>query len=324
MVDKNIYTVEEFLKKENTIDTGRKKSLPKKNESGRKCNKISKSGIIKAAVAIFLSVVTLGSSCAKKNNNNDKDSNKEDIVYSQDSNQEVDKNNVTIDGLGLELEIPSKENLNLEYGNASGNIDKNEIVENNGSIWVNQAASLNSSEVGKEILDTKDGSLETGSNGNVYDKVVGYEIQDSTGNIISSGDLNDNGIPEGYYKDEKTGDLIHEGQYVDPDGNIWTSKERYEQYIESLKTDNTTIETGIIPSENDNLSNEISSDNNNSSNIEENTNGMYTDPDFGLTFQSKEDYDQWVLQGYEGYGIIGGIMVPETQEMKEAQKVLTK
>lgn len=33
----------------------------------------------------------------------------------------------------------------------------------------------------------------------------------------------------------------------------------------------------------------------------------------GMTFQSKADYDQWVIQGYNGYAEVNGIMMPENQ-----------
>ena len=43
-----------------------------------------------------------------------------------------------------------------------------------------------------------------------------------------------------------------------------------------------------------------------------------------MTFESKADYDQWVLQGYTGYGIIGGMMRPVTSEIsyEDSAKVL--
>ena len=49
-----------------------------------------------------------------------------------------------------------------------------------------------------------------------------------------------------------------------------------------------------------------------------NADGTYTI--FGLTFRTKSDYEQWILQGYEGYAEADGIMIPEEEILKQIQK----
>lgn len=50
-----------------------------------------------------------------------------------------------------------------------------------------------------------------------------------------------------------------------------------------------------------------------------NADGTYTI--FDLIFESKADYQQWVLQGYEGYALVDGIMMSE-EAMYEYEKTL--
>ena len=53
-------------------------------------------------------------------------------------------------------------------------------------------------------------------------------------------------------------------------------------------------------------------------NVLENEDGTYTI--FGLTFRTKADFEQWVIQGYEGYAEYDGVMMPEEEILKQIQK----
>lgn len=54
------------------------------------------------------------------------------------------------------------------------------------------------------------------------------------------------------------------------------------------------------------------------------TSNLYFVPDFNLYFESKADFEQWVMQGYEGYRPVNGVMVSETKEMNDALENFNK
>ena len=86
------------------------------------------------------------------------------------------------------------------YGETTGNINKEDLVEKNGVIWKDQAAADKSNQVGKVVTDTKNNTLVVKSNGEVHEKEIGYEVKDNQGNVVASGS-NETGIPEGYAYD---------------------------------------------------------------------------------------------------------------------------
>ena len=221
----------------------------------------------------------------------------------------------SISDLGLEEEITSSEDS--IYIDATNGIDTKQIVSKNGKLYVNSKAAEKSSEVGKSVIDTKGGTLEVKSNGKVYEKNNSeYQVVDKNGNVTSSGTKDSTGAPNGYVYDSVIGGYVkpeEAGKYVrDENGHI-VSKEDYEARNNSNTTSNSTS------------SSTSSSNTPSSSTISEvevkghyNADGTYTI--YGMTFETKEDFEQYVLQGYEGYGLVNGIMKPMTKEMEEAKQ----
>ncbi len=264
----------------------------------------------------------------------------------------------SINSLGVELELPKKETPKVEYSNPTGNVKVDDIVEDStGKLWANSEAESKKDEIDKVVIDDNNGQYEISSDGDVYEKEPGYQIVDSNGNVTSEGTSD---IMDDYSWDPEVGKYLPKdevGKYViAPDGNMW-KKGEYEKYLESLKNDNTspTIETEFIPMDsviadtefvpidNDILTSSgtiVSSNKNDNTSLTSNSqvtsddeitldggktmpNGTYDVG--GLVFESKEDYEQWILQDFEGYGIINGIMVPKNDEMLEAdRKALTR
>lgn len=316
-------------------------------EKNRKRSKRKK--IFSRIIAFMLSFLFIsGCGSTKKNNNettND-DLTINDTVDNNDNYKEV-LSTVDLSKLGVELSYNTEEKK--EYSAPTGDININDLVESSGKIWASSDDQKNSYDIGKEVLDTNGGTLEENSNGEVVEINQGYEIKKEdgsvdTGNIPENPSLTPDGTPipnDNYAWDEDIDKTIisedaNTGLYVDPDGNVWPSKQKYDDYLNSLKNDGETIETTIIedvisaPSpevssnEQENL-NESTSNNVSEDKPADTVNNLYVDPVFGLTFQSEDDYLQWVSQDYEGYGISNGIMIPETEEMEtEKQKVLTK
>lgn len=200
----------------------------------------------------------------------------------------------SINNLGIELEFPKNNEPKKEYSNPTGNIDVNKIVEgNDGTLWVNSEAAANENKIGQEVIDDKDGQLEVKPDGSVYETGVGYEIVDESGNVIEQG--------------EGTPSISEEHLYTAPDGSIWESKEVYEAYLKALENSEVVIST---------TSDIITKEPVTSEPVELPVeDGYYTDPETGLTFESKEDYEQWLIQGFEGYIIVDGIMVPIEDEI---------
>lgn len=227
----------------------------------------------------------------------------------------------SISDLGLEEEITSSEDS--IYIDATNGIDAKQIVSKNGKLYVNSKAAEKSSEVGKSVIDTKGGTLEVKSNGKVYEKNNSeYQVVDKNGNVTSSGTKDSTGAPNGYVYDSVIGGYVkpeEAGKYVrDENGHI-VSKEDYE----ARNNANTT--SSSISSNDTSKGNALSSNTSSSSTISKveenghyNADGTYTI--YGMTFETKEDFEQYVLQGYEGYGLVNGIMKPMTKEMEEAKQ----
>lgn len=347
-------SLEELLKNDIVEDLNEiqgevtEKELEKNNEieakltSGKKKNRI----ITLSIVAVIMSAITAISVFSLKNKKNN---NKEKIDIDKAISNTItgvsdleninnNENSDTIKLEDLDVELDVLEDLNSdkkEYSNPTGNVNVNEIVQDNNTkeIWSSQSAQQNSVNIGSEVFDTKDDTLEVKPNGNVYEKNIGYEIKDQNSNIISSGDY-DNGKIPGYVKDESTGDQIKVediNTYTDPDGNLWESKEQYENYLKLLESQNESKETIIIPVENqtdDNLNIEQDVNLGDNSNISQtpeqgkiNPDGTYTI--FGITYDSKADYQAYIM-GEEGYIIVGDRVIYNGQKEKSKTKELIK
>ena len=293
-----------------------KKAKPAKKIKKAKIKKEKKKGSKKVKALLISSVAVLsaaviGTTAFLANHFGNKkkkyDTNSKNETYS-------------ISDLGLEEEITSSEDS--IYIDATNGIDTKQIVSKNGKLYVNSKAAEKSSEVGKSVIDTKGGTLEVKSNGKVYEKNNSeYQVVDKNGNVTSSGTKDSTGAPNGYVYDSVIGGYVkpeEAGKYVrDENGHI-VSKEDYEARNNSNTTSNST-------SSSTSSSNTSSSNTPSSSTISEvevkghyNADGTYTI--YGMTFETKEDFEQYVLQGYEGYGLVNGIMKPMTKEMEEAKQ----
>lgn len=117
-------------------------------------------------------------------------------------NAETTSASYSISDLGAPLEVPT--NLNgSRYGNATGNVDANKVVEgSDGRLYVDSDSASKASEVGQTKIDTKDDTLTVASDGTVQEKTPGYEIKDENGNVIATGEGE---IPEGFVPDSNLG-----------------------------------------------------------------------------------------------------------------------
>ena len=107
---------------------------------------------------------------------------------------------VSVDDIGVE-------EIEGVYGETTGNINKEDLVEKNGVIWKDQAAADKSNQVGKVVTDTKNDTLVVKPNGEVHEKEIGYEVKDNVGNVVASGS-NETGVPEGYVYDNNVGSYV--------------------------------------------------------------------------------------------------------------------
>lgn len=171
---------------------------------------------------------------------------------------------------GLKLGNKAKKS---NYEVLSGNIDSSKITRSSdGTLYVDSDALEKSSQVGKVVIDDKDGKLEvktdpiTGET-RVYDTIPGYQIIDEDGNVKETGDE----TPEGYHKIEGSKDLLKDGYVVAPhdyygnDGSIIIAKgdviseetkKRADKELYSSKSDIPTTEVSteeIVTYSNDEL-----------------------------------------------------------------------
>lgn len=99
--------------------------------------------------------------------------------YTTNATTSMTSSIVTVDDLGMEEEFTSSESK--QYGKTTGDVDVNEIVEKDGTIWKNQEAADKSDEVGKVEIDTKNDTLVVKPNGEVHEKEEEYVIKKEDG-----------------------------------------------------------------------------------------------------------------------------------------------
>ena len=329
-MNNNYETIDAMLEKK----YGKKKVI--KSSKAPKIKKIktkkSKKFIVSMVALITAGVIALSSGIitfVNNKKNKGKDTSKNSTSFS------------TIDDMGTELEF--SQDTTSKYGETTGNVNVDEIVEKDGKLYVDKNSADKSNQVGNSSVDTKNNTLKVESDGTVKDKTPGYEVKDDN-KVVSSGNGN---IPDGYAWDsvlkkylpkEEIGKYVYaDATYYDSEGNIIINKgdvvaketlEKAKKYLTTTKpiqssSSNTTTKPIQSSSSNTTTSSNVSSNISSSSNTTtstttSSTNGTYTM--FGLTFESKDDYEQWVLQGYEGYVEVDGIMKSE----EEIQKQLVK
>lgn len=300
-----------------------------KQTEPKKKNKKGIKGIIISATALVLAGITalVFLLPRKKNDNKNTSSNISSII--------------TVADLGVEEEIVSKPNK--QYGETTGNIKKEDLVEKNGVIYKDKEAADKSNKVGTSSIDLQGGKLEIDKNGNVVEKDKGYEIIDSSSNVISSGS-NSTGIPEGYAWDSVLKKYVKEDQvgkyalvdatYYAPDGEVVYKKgdivlkETLEKIKKQLSTtkpavsSNTSSKTQSNASSNTSSNTSTSTSSNvssntsstESSNVEQtgkvNPDGTYTI--YGVTYMDKATFENFVLDenALENFGYYNGVIYP--------------
>lgn len=254
------------------------------------------------------------SSCSKKNKNE----------LSSNNPTSISLSTFSLDDLGTELSPITENKL---YGKTTGNVDKNKIVKDkNGTIWANKEALEKSSNIGKTIIDDKNGTLEQKEDGKVYQKEE-YSVSHEDG-TISNGTIDDNTkytpdgvpIPDGYAWDPNRKEIVKEdevGKYIYDENGDLVSIDTYNKYPhtpDNSETTNSTVEE--IP-----IDNSKPSDSNNNTDVGiYNEDGTYTI--FGITYPSKQDYEQFLINP-EGYILIGEKVIYDPALYNEAEKQKT-
>jgi len=302
-------------------------------------------GVVAAAIAITGLVHVIKRN--KKNINNNKP------TYSTIDTTPtiVPEKQASIDDLGVPYANPTLPTKKPQYGNTTGNIKKEDLTEKNNTTWKDKEAANNSSNVGKTEIDDKNGTLEVKPNGDVFVKEEGYEIKKEDGTVIEGTitesdkqdvEIGTNGtvLPPGYVHDENldkdvveedvnkfvycdsnyydsTGQLVYEkGELISKDDlelakQLLTITKPVIETQPEIVVPETTVPETIVP-ETTVPETTITEETFVPTQGVVNADGTYTID--GITFESKADYEQWVIQGYEGYGMdLDGIMKPEDE-----------
>ncbi len=347
---KKIKSIDDYLNEDlMAISVKPKKVKKQKNKSkGKKAKVIA---LVLAGVIALSGMVTGLVHVFKRNkNNNNNKVNTPSISASTD---------MTLDDLGDSLEMPEKSSV--KYGEVlDGNLKKEDIVKQDSKLYVNESAASKKGTVGNSSVDTKNDTLYVDpSDGNVKEKDKYYEVHDGkTGQTVESGkgDKSPN-----YQYDPELGKEIEKEEvgkntYADQnyygwtgDGTVWgvvipkgtvMTKEGLERAKKELSTSPYPPKEASVQSNTSSNANTGSSSStqttkpstqnssDNTSSIETgkgviNPDGTYTIHD--VTYRSYEDYQQYVLQGYTGYAIKDGIMMPEEEaKINTSVKVLTR
>ena len=298
-LDKKLEEIQNKKFEENQVKINAKKEKTEKNKKKRK-------GIIISALSLALAgLIAIGSFVGfrKKNNNKNNNINKPSIT--------------SVDDLGLDEEFTSSDESKI-YGDTTGNIKKEDLVQKDGVIYKDKEAANKSDKVGTSSIDLQGGKLEIDKDGDVVVKdEVDYVVKDETGEEISSGTTSKDEIPAGYAFDPILNKLVKEdevGKFVYADSDYY-SKIDGRQYckkgdivlktsLENWKKDpNVTTVKPNINTSNNNTSSNVSSNNTSSSTttsttekVDEgkvNADGTYTIA--GVTFIDKATYQAIVL-----------------------------
>ena len=228
-------------------------------------------------------------------------------------------------------------------------------------VYKDEKALKNADKVGEVVIDTKGDTLVVDNNGKVTEKTPGYEITNpKTGEVIKGeGNVPEGYVedkPGEYIKIEDQANLViidkdiwgfdnngpciifNKGEYVTKEtyqriqnalaaSQLYTSRPNDNANIIESKVEtsieetylNQTVQTEpvVVPSEPIIETEETM-------NVDAgviNPDGTYTI--YGMIFETKADYDQWVIQGYEGYAEVDGIMMSDARR-EEYQKTLNR
>lgn len=283
-----------------------------KNKKTQKNKKKRKWIIISAISLVLAGLVAAGCyfGFRKKNNNKNNNINKPSIT--------------SVDDLGLDEEFTSSEESKT-YGETTGNIKKEDLVEKNGVVYKDKEAADKSNQVGNKTTDLQNGKLEIDKDGDVVVKdEVDYVVKNEKGEEISSGTTSKDEIPAGYAFDPVLNKIVKADQvgkfvYADNDyygktsagiiqycekGDIVlkTSLENWKK-DPNITTTKPTVNTSSTTTSSNNTSSTTTSSNNTSSEttsttekVDEgkvNADGTFTIA--GVTFIDKATYQAIVL-----------------------------
>lgn len=305
-------TLEQYLNRRNA----EYEQALKEKQDKKKKKKSKRKGFIVAIGLGALGLVTAitGAFHLRKYNKYDEPKNKIETIT----------DDMDLDDLGFEEEQVADNTNNSTYGNTTGNIDKNKLVEKNGTIYKDKEAADKSGQVGKEVIDDKDGSLVVQPDGTVTEKDKDYVVKDEEGNIKDTGS-NESGIPEGYVWDADRGEYVKKeeaGLYIYSDATYYYG-------------DGTVaLEKGVLISKKDfeiikkyctttkpvvNTATENSSNNNQQPTQEQtqtvdegkvNVDGTYTI--YGTTYMDKATFEAFLIDdnSNQNFGLYNGVIYP--------------
>ena len=313
--------------------------IQKEQDDNLKKSKKKRKGLVTAIIALILAVSATITAIfwSKKKENNKVPTEPTTSVFLPDEE-------VSLEDLGIKVENPTLEDVKTQFGEVTGEVDKEQIVEKNETLWKDEEAANNSSNVGKVEIDDNNGTLEVKPNGDVFTKDEGYEIEKEDGTVVEgtiTEEDKQNGaigstetvLPDGYVHDENLGkDVVEEdvnkfvycdSDYYDSTGELIYSKgeliskedlEMAKQLLTTTKPVQEVKPEETQPEETQPETTPI---------VDEgvmNPDGTYTI--YGVTYMSKEDYQQFLLYP-EQYGYYNGMILSleDIEAMfKESQK----
>jgi len=216
----NYESVSELLEKKHVGENV--KSIKDKKENKQK----NKWFGVKIVALITAGIVALSSGIAVLANHLKKKDNDTPLV------PDTSVSTMDIDDLGNEL--TTNATTNTTYKVVSGNIDSSKIVEQDGKLYADEDSASKAKNKTTSI-DLKNGTLKTSvikdKNGKttikVYDKTTGYVIEDEKSKTTVTGNLKDDGIPDGYAYDTVLKKYVPKsevGKYVYADATYYDSE----------------------------------------------------------------------------------------------------
>jgi len=301
--------------------------INKEKEAKTKKQKSKKKKIV--IVALILAGATLiGSLAAGIAKLFKKDNNKDDLNKQQESIVLYEEE-IGLDDLGIEEELSKEETEEKEYGEVTGNINKDEIVEKDNILWKDEEAANKSDSVGKVTFDDQNGTLKKDESGDIVEKEEHFEVKDENGNQISTGS-NETGIPDGYAWDSIIQDYVKVedvGKYVYADATYYNTYGEIviqkgdivlKTFLENAKTDTniTTIKPEVKPEVKPETQPETSKPENSTDGVVDsyggviNKDGTYTI--YEVTYMDKATFEAFILDenSQENFGFYNNIIYP--------------
>lgn len=282
-------------------------------------NKKGKKGFVVAVVAVILAAFTALTAfiLSKKNNK----ANVPDTTVPTVSTTLLEED-TSLDELG-EVYDELMTNGQNQYGNTTGDVDVDNIVEKDGVIWADQEAANNSDKVGQGIIDDKEDSLEITPDGEVLEKEEGYEINKEDG---STGTMDKDEFDDNYVYDENLDSTVEKedaNKFVEVDADyynlngelVYAKGERVtKETFEKIKNDVNLTTTKPVINE-DSTEPEITEPEPNETQVDSyggiiNPNGTYTV--YGTTYMDKATFEAFILDenASQNFGYYNGVIYP--------------